>query len=85
MLVARDSSGGIVAQITLRLSAFYDTSHPLIDSSEYRRTKSIAVLHGRLHGVHGQVLEEFENQYDPHGQYINGWSRYSDGTILGDP
>ena len=81
LLRAFDADGQVVVTESLQLDAYWDESHPLIDSNEYRATRSIARVDGNLFGDEGQLLQHFENRYGSSGEYLGGRIEHEDGTV----
>lgn len=79
-----DADGQVVVTESLQLDVYWDESHPLIDSNEYRATRCIAKIDGILFGDNGQRLQHFENRYGSSGEYLGGRIEHEDGTVNED-
>ena len=83
-LQALDSSGALVERQDLDLHEYWDQSHPLIDSDEYRSGRAISVVVGDLFDESGQLIQHFVNRYSPSGHYLGGRAEHADGTVNED-
>ena len=84
LLQGFDADGQVVVSESLALDTYWDESHPLIDSNEYRVTHGIARVDGDLFGDEGQLLQHFENRYGSTGEYLGGRIEHQDGTVNED-
>ncbi len=39
---------------------------------------------GKLYDHRGTLVQEFENEYSPNGDYLYGMVRYEEGTVVKD-
>lgn len=83
-LVAKGDTGEIVEQLLLTVDDYYAGRSPILDSSEYRKTRGIRQLFGQIFGSKGQLLQEFSVNYDTQGRYSCSRAVHDDGTIIED-
>jgi len=84
ILVAKRSDGAEVERHEMSLHDYYEELHDIIDSGEYRASRGIAVLEGRLWDSDGKLVQEFRTRYRPDGAYEGGRVVHADGTVNED-
>jgi hypothetical protein len=81
-LTALDNDGRIIEEMALSSEDYYQGLSDLIDSAAYRERKGIVKVTGRIYDPHGDVDQEFANEYDERGRYLRGKTIHRDGTVI---
>ena len=84
ILVAFDRNGDVVEEQTISYEDYYEGLPEVIDSNQYRASKGITRVTGRLYGRNGTVDQDFDNQYSETGQYVRSRIVHGDGTVIED-
>ena len=82
LLTGYDAAGSSVYEEEMSLDEYYDGTHEVIDSSQFRRNRKIVRVIGRLYNFKGRLIQEFENEYGPDGVLSHQKTRYEDGTVI---
>jgi hypothetical protein len=78
-----DHAGREIVHEEMDLYDYWDGTHALIDSNEYRRSLGVVRLTGDVFGLDG-LLQHFENHYGASGEYLRGRVEHADGTVMED-
>jgi hypothetical protein len=80
ILLAYDANGVEVFRDRIGLFEYWDALHPVIDDQEFRSSRGITRLVGKLYESDGSITQEFENTYDLSGKLETSHARHQDGT-----
>ena len=84
ILKALDADRNIVEQHEWSIEEYYDGTHDIIDSDEYRAAKGIRWIEGQILDSSGKAAQEFWNRYSRTGRYESGKAVHADGTVTED-
>ncbi len=81
-LRALSRDGTEVANETMGIEDYYDASPELIDSPQYRTTRGIRSVVGKIYDPKGKLDQQFENRYGADGALE--WTRvvHADGQVI---
>jgi hypothetical protein len=81
-LSAPDKDGSTVEEIEIGHDEYYHESPKLIDDEDYRASRGICKIKGRIYNSAGGLQCELENRYDESGKYLQGRAVHEDGTVI---
>lgn len=80
ILVGFDEHGVEVFRDRIGLFEYWEDLHPVIDDADFRSSRRVTKLSGKLYASDGSLVEEFENSYDSSGTLVSSRARHQDGT-----
>jgi hypothetical protein len=85
ILIGLAADGACCYSEQCALSDYWDDEHVWDDGAAIVRL-GLAKVTGYLFGPGGELLQQFETNFDPHtGILQSGWARHSDGTVVQHP
>ncbi len=82
ILVAFDGKDAVVHEQVLSYVDYYEGLPELIDSNDFRASKGIRRVTGKIYDGEGVLDQSFDNHYSDRGEYLSSRVVHSDGTVI---